>query len=106
MNKHNNLELPQIEDVLPSTRADELVICALCDILIQEMTYTSYLHPSCYTFLTPGKSVDEYHNSIRKWSNIDMILCIDCSKAISTFDRMKLIEKVSSLVNHDDSFMI
>lgn len=104
LNKHNQ-EPPQIVGVVPSTMADELVICALGDILIQEMMYTSYLHPKCYTLFTPGKSIDEYHNAIREWRNIDMILRIDCSKAIVTFDRMKLIEKVISLVNHDDSFI-
>lgn len=104
LNKHNQ-EPSRILSVIESTTADKLVISGLGSLLINEMETSHYLHPNCYTLFTSRESVYNYLNAIQEWRNMDMIVLIDCSKAILTFDRMRLLEKVSDLVNHDVDFL-
>lgn len=47
--------------------ADEVVIGALCGILIQELGQSSYFRQSCYSYYTKDRSLPHYLDTIQEW---------------------------------------
>lgn len=93
------------DSIQTSCFADNVVIGSLGILLAKEWNQTSYFRRSFYSFLNKDRRLGHFFATIQEWSEMDILVHINCEESVSMFSRSRLLEKIDAIVNNDQIWL-